>query len=81
MLALYVAAQVQWGRVRRLLREQTGMVGIEYFVFAAFVVLLLVGVYLWMGPELGKWMKKTIKCLLDSSATDCGARTQGETLQ
>lgn len=45
---------------RRLLREQLGLTAIEYGVFAAFLVLALVAVAVFAGPELQKWMNETM---------------------
>lgn len=75
MVELYV-----WGRnglarwVRRLSYEESGLSGIEYGVFAAFIVLALVAVAGLMGPQLKNWIGETM-CNIMGKTWTAGAGT------
>jgi Flp pilus assembly pilin Flp len=49
---------------QRLRREQEGLTAIEYGVFAAFVVLMLVVAAVTIGPKLSQWLIHTIDCII-----------------
>lgn len=59
-----------WGALRRRLRQSDGLTIIEYGVFAAFVVMLLVGATIVVGPKLKNWVVDTIHCITDKNATE-----------
>lgn len=53
----------------RRLRGRRGLTAIEYGVFAAFIVLMLVAAAAWMGPQLRDWLKGTVTCITDRKNT------------
>lgn len=57
MLSMYIRLQ---NGIKRLVTDEAGLSAIEYGVFAAFVVLALVGVAMFAGPEVKKWMLQTM---------------------
>lgn len=63
MIGGYVRLMNAWDRLRRALRPENGMTMIEYGVFAAFVVVILVGAAMTIGDELSDWLKDTIWCI------------------
>lgn len=71
MLMAYVRIQNGWDRMWRSLREEKGLTAIEYGVFAAFVVLLLVGAAVIIGPKLKVWITGTIDCITTKNKAGC----------
>jgi Flp pilus assembly pilin Flp len=65
MLRTYVRLQTAWLRLRR---AQQGLTAIEYGVFAAFVVLMLVGAAVIIGPQLRTWIENTVTCITKRNA-------------
>lgn len=49
--------------------SRKGLTAIEYGVFAAFIVLMLVGAAVIVGPQLKTWITSTITCITDRHAT------------
>ncbi|HLO03569.1 MAG TPA: Flp family type IVb pilin [Symbiobacteriaceae bacterium] len=49
-------------------RNRKGLTAIEYGVFAAFIVLMLVGAAVVIGPQLKTWLTGTITCITDRHA-------------
>lgn len=71
MVELYVRAQNGFWRLgRRIREEQQGLTMIEYGVAAAFLVLLMAGAALTVGPELRDWLVETVCDIINSSG--CG---------
>lgn len=50
-------------------RNRRGLTAIEYGVFAAFIVLMIVGAAVVIGPQLKTWMTGTVDCITDRKAT------------
>ncbi|HYF94503.1 MAG TPA: hypothetical protein VD969_19980 [Symbiobacteriaceae bacterium] len=70
MLELYVAGAIVVRQLgRKLLDDQRGLTAIEYGVFAAFLVLALVGVAVFAGPQLKTWMMGTMCGIMNKNYT------------
>lgn len=71
-----VGIRKAWSRLRR---DQRGLTAVEYGVFAAFVVLLLVGAAIVIGPKLQKFMVDTVNCITTTNKATCnyGDAAQG----
>jgi len=65
MLRLLVTAECLQVQLRDRLREETGQGGLEYAVFAMFIVGLLVAAYALIGPQIRDYIVGTIECILD----------------
>lgn len=50
-------------------RNRKGLTAIEYGVFAAFIVLMIVGAAVIIGPQLRGWLTGTVNCITDRNAT------------
>lgn len=71
MLWLFVRTSNAWHRARQWMREESGLTIVEYGVFAAFVVLLLVGAALLVGPKMKDWVVDTVDCIIDKKKSGC----------
>lgn len=75
MLELYVVGANAVRRIgQKLLRDQRGLSAIEYGVFAAFIVLALVGVAVFAGPQLKTWMMGTMCGIMGKQYTNGAAQ-------
>lgn len=54
-------------------RNRKGLTAIEYGVFAAFIVLMIVGAAVVIGPQLKTWLTGTVTCITKGHETCPGA--------
>lgn len=62
------------------LREEKGLVFLEYVTFASFLLLMVIGIYIWLGPRLKTWVSDTYDCFTEqTTSANCANRTRTET--
>jgi Flp pilus assembly pilin Flp len=70
------AVRARLTSLRRMLKDEKGLVFLEYSVFAAFLLLMIIGIYLWLGPKLKTWVSNTYDCFTEQTTTaDCSSRS------